>query len=126
MIARLGQLAVTHWLSLDGYAVAHGTNPSQEPIGRFCAFVYHMVTRNGDEKGIRKFDQNLWMPPKGVAPDRRSPWSPENETAAFQAVKAMTTGQAPSTPAPVPSMRARAETAQAQAKAAREAKAEAS
>lgn len=53
------------------------------------------------------------MPPKGVMPDRRSPWSPENETAAFQAVKALTTGNAPTpqkaiTAGPVPSMRERA------------------
>ena len=50
------------------------------------------------------------MPPKGVMPDRRSPWSAENETAAFQAVKALTTGNAPKaiTAGPVPSMRERA------------------
>lgn len=113
MIARLGQLAVTHWMSLDGYAVAHGSDPKREPLARFCAFVYHMVTRNGDEKGVRKFDSNLWMPPRGVAPDPRSPWSPENETRAFQAVKAMTTGNATPTTPTVPSMRERAAAAKA-------------
>lgn len=92
MIARLGHLAVTHWMSLDGYGVAHGVRPAQEPLSRFCSYVYYMVTRNGDEKGIQKFDNSLWMPPKGVMPDRRSPWSPENETRAFQAVKAMVKG----------------------------------
>lgn len=106
MIARLGHLAVTHWMALDGYGVAHGTNPKREPLARFCAFVYYMTTRNADAKGIAKFDTQLWMPPKGVMPDRRSPWSPENETRSFQAVRALTTGQAPTTPAP--SMRERA------------------
>lgn len=89
MIARLGHLAVTDWMSLDGYAVANGIRPEREPLPRYCAFVYHMVTRNGDEKSVTKFDTRLWMPPKGVAPDARSPWSPENETKAFQAVKAL-------------------------------------
>lgn len=92
MIARLGHLAVTNWMSLDGYAVAHGIDPKYQPIARFCAYVYHMVTRNGDEKGIAKFDSRLWMPPKGVAPDARSPWSAENETKSFQAVKALIKG----------------------------------
>lgn len=92
MIARLGHLAVTNWMSLDGYGVAHGVDPKREPLDRFCAYVYYMVTRNGDEKGIAKFKSALWMPPKGVAPDVRSPWSPENETRAFKAVHAMIKG----------------------------------
>lgn len=79
-------------MSLDGYAVAHGIDPSREPLRRFNAYVYYMVTRNGDEKSIAKFDSKLWMPPKGVAPDPRSPWSPENEMKAFQAVKSMVKG----------------------------------
>lgn len=61
----------------------------------FLDFVYYLMTRNADEGAVEKFRRNLWMPPKGVAPDARSPWSPEAETAAFRAVKAMTTGQAP-------------------------------
>lgn len=61
----------------------------------FLDFVYYMLTRNADEQAVEKFRRNLWMPPKGVAPDKRSPWSPEKETAAFRAVKAMTTGAAP-------------------------------
>ena len=76
-------------MSLDGYAVAHGIDPRREPLARFCAYVYYMVTRNGDEKSVSKFDLKLWMPPKGVQPDARSPWSPENETRAFQSAKAM-------------------------------------
>lgn len=65
------------------------------PFPAFLDFVYYMLTRNADEQAVEKFRRNLWMPPKGVAPDKRSPWSPERETAAFRAVKAMTTGQAP-------------------------------
>lgn len=95
MIARLGHLAVTNWMGLDGYAVAHGVDPRREPLPRFCAWVYYMVTRNGDPKGVAKFDSSLWMPPKGVAPDARSPWSPENETRAFQSVRAISSGGPP-------------------------------
>lgn len=100
-------------MSLDGYGVAHGVNPRREPLDRFCAFVYYMTTRNADAKGIQKFDTQLWMPPKGVMPDRRSPWSPENETKMFQAARAMTTGQAPAVTSP--SMRQRALAAKGEA-----------
>lgn len=62
-------------------------------MGAFLDFVYYLFTRNGDEQSVEKFRRTLWMPPKGVAPDPRSPWSPEAETAAFRAAKAMTTGQ---------------------------------
>lgn len=80
-------------MALDGYAIANGGgNPWQLPLRRTLSFIYHMVTRNGDEKGIAKFHASLWKPPKGVAADRRSPWSPENETKAFNAVKAMIKG----------------------------------
>ncbi|QNL30247.1 tail assembly chaperone [Microbacterium phage ClearAsMud] len=64
-------------------------------FGAFLDFVYYMLTRNGDDTAVEKFRRNLWMPPKGVAPDARSPWSPERETAAFKAVKALVTGQGP-------------------------------
>uniref|UniRef100_A0AAU7J814 Tail assembly chaperone n=2 Tax=unclassified bacterial viruses TaxID=12333 RepID=A0AAU7J814_9VIRU len=65
------------------------------PVSGFLDFVYYLLTRNADEQAVEKFRRNLWMPPKGVVPDARSPWSAENETAAFRAVKAMVTGQAP-------------------------------
>lgn len=61
----------------------------------FLDFAWYLLTRNGSPESVEKFRRTLWMPPKGVAPDPRSPWSPENETKAFQAVKALTTGQAP-------------------------------
>lgn len=65
------------------------------PLPAFLDFLWYMHTKDGDEAGIEKFRRALWMPPKGVAPDARSPWSAQNETAAFQAVKALTTGQRP-------------------------------
>jgi hypothetical protein len=76
----------------------------------FLDFAWYLLTRNGSPESVEKFKRSLWMPPKGVAPDPRSPWSPENETKAFQAVKALTTGQAPQalTAGPAPSMRERA------------------
>ena len=43
----------------------------------------------GQDRGIpadevKKFDQRLWVPPKGVVPPKGSPWSAEAETAAFK------------------------------------------
>lgn len=78
-------------------------------------FGWYLLTRNGSPESVEKFKRNLWMPPKGVMPDARSPWSAENETRAFQAVKALTTGNAPKqlTAGPAPSMRERAAAAKA-------------
>jgi hypothetical protein len=93
VIARLGHLAVTNWMDFDGYAVAHNLPDLRRmPLGRFCSYIWHMATRNGDGPSVAKFSARLWMPPKGTMPDARSPWSAENETRAFAAVKAMASG----------------------------------
>lgn len=56
-------------------------------MGRGLNFVWYMMTRNADDQGRAKLRAKLWMPPKGVAPTPGSPWSPENETGAFTALK---------------------------------------
>ncbi|WKW87067.1 hypothetical protein SEA_NICOLE72_30 [Microbacterium phage Nicole72] len=81
---------------MNGFAVAQGMADIRTlPVSSFLDFVWHMLTRNADDKAVEKFRRTLWMPPKGVVADARSPWSAEAETRAFQAVKAMTTGNAP-------------------------------
>lgn len=60
------------------------------PLGRLCNFVYYKITDGADEKQRDQFRTKLWMPPKGVVPDARSPWSPKNETAALVALAAQT------------------------------------
>lgn len=74
---------------MDGYAVGHGLADLRDlPIERFCTFVWWLWTRNGDEKDRAKFKARLWQPPKGKAvTDRRSPWSPENESKAFASLQ---------------------------------------
>lgn len=63
--------------------------------------MWWLFTRNSNDADRAKFRARLWMPPKGVAvTDKRSPWSPESETAALGALKAMISG-APA-PAPTP------------------------
>lgn len=62
------------------------------PLSDFVDLVWYLCTRNGQQKEIDRFRERVWMPPKGVVPDPRSPWSAENETRAFQAVKAMVKG----------------------------------
>ena len=84
---------------MNGYAVANGLDDLRGMrFSAFLDFVYYMLTRNADQDAVAKFRRNLWMPPKGTAPDPRSPWSAEAETAAFRAAKAMTTGAAPVPP----------------------------
>jgi hypothetical protein len=51
-------------------------------------FVWYMLTRNGDANDVAKLRAKLWMPPKGVVPPPKSPWSAENELAGFQAFRA--------------------------------------
>lgn len=63
--------------------------------GAFLDFGWYLLTRNAAPDAVEKFRRSLWMPPKGTAPDARSPWSPENETRAFQTLKAQTTGKVP-------------------------------
>lgn len=85
MSLRLLLALVEQYETLDGYALAHGMPDLREAdLRRLCNFVYWFLTRNGDEAGIAKFRARLWMPPKGVAPDKRSPWAPEAETAALR------------------------------------------
>lgn len=55
----------------------------------FSAFVWYMLTRNVDQDESTKLRARLWRQPKGqVVTDPRSPWSRENEGAAFAAFKA--------------------------------------
>ena len=89
MSLRLLSIVVAQWEELDGYAVAHGMPDLRElPLGRLCNYVYWRITQNADEKGLQRLRAQLWMPPKGVAPDARSPWSAQNETAGFEALQA--------------------------------------
>lgn len=89
MSVRLLATLVAEWPTLDGYAVSHGMGDLRElPLERVCNFVYYRLTDGADEKGLAKFKAKLWMPPKDVIPDARSPWSAENETKAFAALSA--------------------------------------
>lgn len=86
-------MALESWAVLDGYAVSHGMPHLLDlPLDRFANYVYWMATKNLDEQGIEKFRAKLWRPPRGEAPAPGSPWSPEAETSAFQALKAAAMG----------------------------------
>jgi hypothetical protein len=99
----------SRWEEFNGYAIAHGmTDLRRLDAAPFLDFAWYLLTRNGSPESVEKFKRQLWMPPKGVLPDARSPWSAENETKAFQAVKALTSGKAPTIALPQGSMRERA------------------
>lgn len=71
------------------------------PIERFVNFVWWLFTRNSDEKDRAKFKARLWQPPKGEAvTDKRSPWSPENESKAFSGLQMALGLKKPGTPDP--------------------------
>ena len=72
--------------------VLAGGDPLALPLDRFLNLVYYWLVREADEKAIRKLDARLWMPPKGVAAPKESPWSAEAETAAFRGFVAQVKG----------------------------------
>lgn len=103
MTFRYAQVALNHWEDLDGYAVGHGLqDPRKLPLDRFCHWVWWMLTRNANEQDKAKTKAKLWRPPKDLeAPiDKRSPWSAENETKAFSALRQQLMPGSVSTAAP--------------------------
>jgi hypothetical protein len=85
---RLCATALTEWAFIDGYAVSRGIDLIRLPLDRFTNFIWWISTRNAEPPEVQKMRSKLWMPPKGEAPAPQSPWSAENETAGFKALKA--------------------------------------
>ena len=95
MTVRLVHAAVSNWDTLDGYAAAHGMPDLLElTLDRFCNFTWYMLTRYSEQKDIDQLKAKIWVPPPHatVPIPASSPWSAENETSAFAAVKAMVKG----------------------------------
>lgn len=89
MTQRLAQVAIDNWAHFDGIAVSMGMPDLRElPLDRFANFIWYTLTKDKDEKGVKQLEMKVWRPPRGVEIDKRSPWSAENETAAFNAIKA--------------------------------------
>lgn len=87
MTQRLASLAVDNWADIDGYAVSRGLGPLGElSIERFANFIWWWATHGAESKEKDKFRARLWQPPKGVVPEK-GPWSAEEETKAFSALK---------------------------------------
>lgn len=87
---RYAQIALTNWETLDGFAVSQGMGDLRElPVNRFNNFIWWWATRNaGEASEVERFRAQLWRPPAGVTehhPD--SPWSPEAEADAFEALR---------------------------------------
>jgi hypothetical protein len=90
---RLFDLAQSAWATFDGWCASRDIDPLELPPDRFCNLTYYWATRNASsEADLGKFDRRLWLPDKeetqakGVP--KESPWSAENETSAFKALKA--------------------------------------
>lgn len=82
-------LMVSRWDSLDGYAVAHNMPDLRTiDLGRLSNFIYWRTIEGADAEEVDKFRARLWQPPRGVLPDKRSPWAAEAETSAFSQARA--------------------------------------
>lgn len=100
---RLLHLASENWPTLEGWATSRNTDIAELPIDRMLNLIYYWATRNAqDEQALAKFDRKLWLPPKGIEPPKESPWSAENETNAFKALKAALQPDNPKPPGDVP------------------------
>lgn len=99
MTFRLLHLASENWPTLEGWATSRNTDLMELPIHRMLNLIYFWATRNAqDEQTLAKFDRKLWLPPKGAEPPKESPWSAENETSAFKALKAALQPDGPKPP----------------------------
>lgn len=86
MTQRLLHLLLSHWDEVYGYSVAQNMPDLRElPLDRLVWFLYWYFTRNADTSAVSTFRAKLWIPPKGAEIPKESPWSPENERAAFTA-----------------------------------------
>lgn len=56
------------------------------PTERLCNFVWWWLTNGRDRDDVERLRERIWMPPKGVVA-KVGPWSAEEETAAFAALK---------------------------------------
>jgi len=85
---RLAGAAVQQWADFDGWAVSRNIPPvGTLPIARFCNLVWYWLTyRAESEKDVSKIRNTLWRPPPGHVPTK-GPWSPEEETSAFQSLR---------------------------------------
>lgn len=87
MTQRLVRLIRDDWSAFDGYLASRKVDPLRLAPDRFFSLIYWWATRNASEQAqLDRFDRMLWMPPKGIAAAKGSPWSPEAETAAFASV----------------------------------------
>lgn len=86
MTQRLLGSVQAHWTAFDGWSmtVLAGGDPLRLPLDRLLNLIYHWLTDGGDRDEVARFDRRLWMPPKGEAAPKNSPWSAEAETAAFK------------------------------------------
>lgn len=90
MSLRLARAAVDDWQAFDGFAASQGLPDLEEMSpARFCNLVWWWLIRNvADPIDVDKVRARLWQPPKGVVPTPESPWSAENESKGFAALKA--------------------------------------
>lgn len=55
------------------------------PLDRFVSMIYYYLVKDADQKQKEQFDAQLWIPPKGVEPEKGSVWDPEKEMESFSA-----------------------------------------
>lgn len=90
MTLNLLSAAFDGWDSFDGWATSRlgGGDPLDLPLDRFINLIWYYLTKGATPESVEKFKARLWIPPKGAEIPRESPWSAENEMAAFNTLMA--------------------------------------
>lgn len=73
---------------------------TEMPLDRFFTYVWYRLMEGRDEQEVAKLRAQLWRPPPGMdqakaTADKRSPWNPQNETAALGALMSQLGGNQP-------------------------------
>ena len=57
-------------------------------MDQFCGLIWFLSIKEKEPHEIQTIKGQLWIPPKGVDIDERSPWHPKNQLQNLRAVKA--------------------------------------
>lgn len=63
-------------------------DPRELYVDQFCGLVWFLSVKEKEPHEVQAMKAQLWIPPKGVEVDERSPWHPSNQLKNLQAVKA--------------------------------------
>lgn len=62
-------------------------DPREMYVDQFCSLIWYLQSKDKKPEEIEHAKVQLWIPPKGVPIDERSPWHPDNQLSNLRRVK---------------------------------------